>query len=219
MKQLTLNKKIGIVVGLMFFTFLSLFVFLQKTHANPLSFQRYQTGFPFTQRATTSPDFLNPGVATSTIYGDAGQGNFGFDTASLALQMNASSSLNSTINWRYEYAQDTKGSDGRDVNCASNPTACDWYSDNMYQSGVTVSTTTGSSLSYVVNSNTYSWTYASSTESCSTGNSLLTNNRGCKIFTVPVPTRYIRAVVSAPIGSARSAVWGEFIIKKQVNSN
>lgn len=214
MKNLSLRASLGLTLLGIFVIALTLFSFVQIAQANPTLFQRFagitSSG---TATATTTRSFMTPGTATTTYYADVGQGNFSFDSAVLATQYTASST--GILNFRLEYAHDTPG-----FNCVTSPTACDWYSDNTMQPGVTtVSTTTDSGITYTPNVQTYNWKFASSTDGCSTGLALASVNRTCRLFTVQTPTRYVRAVFFVPPGTTNSAVWAEFITQKEVNSN
>lgn len=203
MNKLSINLKIGIACATILAIALALFSFVQGTSANPMQFGRSQQA-----PATTTVNYFAV-TATTTVYLDAGLGQPAFDSAVLAVQFTASSTT-SVLNWRYEYANDTS-----DTDCTQTPTKCDWYAGNTYTSGVTVSTTTGSSLSYLGNVHTYSWAYASSSDACSTTVAVANANRGCKLVTVPTPTRYTRVVLFKEIGSTNGAVWSEFVSKKE----
>lgn len=199
-------KKLSLIIGGMILSAM-LFVGAVEVKANPSFFTQFQNIYAnaTSGTATSSPYFVTPGTAqaTSTIYGDVGKGNQGSDSAVLALQINASSTLSAPV-WRYEYAQDTAG-----VDCTKTPLACDWYSDNQLNF-------TNASTTYEVNVvKTYTWNYSSSTDMCSTSAAIATNNRGCKMVSVLVPTRYVRAVIYSTAASKNFSVWGNFITKQQ----
>lgn len=205
-------KKISIIILSAIVIFVGVFGFTQTVKANPTLFTRFKNIFAASSEvATTSPRFMTPGTATSTIYADSGQNESSFQSSVLAVQVLASST-GSIFNFRLEYADETPT-----FNCYSTPTACDWYTDSTLQTGVGVSTTTDSGINYIPTAQTYSWKYASTTEGCTTGSNITSVNRGCKLITVPTPTRYTRAVFWLPIGSTNGAVWAAFIAKRENN--
>lgn len=186
------------------------FAVVGEVKANPSIFSRFSNILSQRQAvASTTPVFLTPGSATSTVYADVGAGNWAADNATLFMQVNASST-GSIPTWRYEYADDTPG-----ANCVNSPTACDWYGDSLYKQGITYSTTTDSAITYVPTFQTTSWRYASSTDGCATGFALSSINRACRSFVVPTPSRYVRAVIYLPIGSTNASVWATFLTRKE----
>lgn len=199
-------KKSILITGIITI-FVSVFGFVNVVHANPSLVQRFRNILSGASEvvATSTPQFLIAGTATSTIYADFGQNESIAESATLAIHFVASSTT-STLGWRLEYADETSG-----VNCYSSPTACDWYSDN-FQTYTNASTTLNINIP-----KTYSWNFSSSTDWCSSTTVLATNNRGCKMLSVPTPSRYTRAVFYLPAGSTRGSVWGSFIAKKQNN--
>lgn len=164
-----------------------------SAHANPLRFPATVT----TSSATTSPVFLTPGTATSTVTYDAwanGGGSQAFDKATLLLQMTASST-STTYNVSVEYSQD----------------GIDWYSDALLQS-----VTGTSSQRYSVNTPIgYSITYASTTP----GGAIVpaTANTAYRALTIPTPTRFVRVFTALAIGGTNGAIWQQIVGQKQGN--
>jgi hypothetical protein len=168
-------------------------LFIGTAKANPLGFQRAQTG-----AATTTVAYLTPGTATTTLIYDAGIGqNLAADSAVLLIQLTASSTT-TTLKWKLEYSQDNL--------CATTPGKADWYSESVNNAAATASTTVE-----VRDTKEYSWLYASST----IGTQTAPNTPGMKKIDVPTPTRCVRAVFYLPAGSAGAAIWAEFVGKKQ----
>lgn len=163
-------------------------------HANPPDFIRQSSA-----TATSTGTFMTPGTATTTFYYDSNQitgSTAKTDAAALGVIFTASSTL-STLGIRYEYSQGVAG-----VNCVNSPTLCDWYADSYS----TAPTTTWSGT----NPNSITWTFASTTLVSGYAGTLTIAPR---LFFVPTPTRYVRAVTT--ITGANGTVWGEFIGEKQ----
>lgn len=153
-----------------------------------------------TATATTTPTYLRPGLATSTIITDIYSYNFGvgeiqgYMYLNLGVQFIGSSSPSSILKLRHEYAN---GAD-----CKVQPESCDWYSEPSFTiSGgdmATSSTITGNFHETV-------WPFASTTYGSNNG----PRDRGLQIFKVPIYTRWVRTTAYLPIGSANGAVWME----------
>lgn len=197
---MTIAKKFPIISTILATLFVvALLAFATPAHANPTGLQRSN------QTATTSVVYMTPGTATTTYYYDAGQGNnFGADSAAFLVQLTGSSTPLSVLNVTMEYAN--PGLNGAD--CDVNPNACDWYRDTLYPApfGTTTPTQT---LSIPTS---YNIAMASTTVGGAAGIA----PRTTRIIAVPMPTRYVRAVLTLAIGGANGAVWGEFTGKKQV---
>ena len=157
-----------------------------------------------TASATTTMTYLVPGMSTTTaVYDTYNNGNaetYATDKLSLAVQFSASST-GDTLNWYFEYAQNG--------NCVTASSTCDWYADNTLAATTTVYN--------VAPGQSYTWTYASTTPGGQSG----TYSNSKKIFTVPTPTRYVRAVFymssTSPLGiPLNGAVWASFIGQKQI---
>lgn len=139
---------------------------------------------------TTVTGFIGAGTGTTTDVFDT-QSDFGFttETAFFAL-MQAASSTNSQLNINIQYSQN----------------GIDWFSYN--QATTTTSIPTGTTP-YVLNIK-----FASTTndgQAVSSANSATSS----QMFKIETPTRYVRAVVSAPVGSAGSYIWTAWYGKKQ----
>ncbi len=153
--------------------------------------------------ATTTPSLMTAGTATTTIVYDSyallgtnqfpGQKQDYTDSSTLLIQFSASSTT-STLGWKYEYSQD----------------GIDWYADNLTSGQVASSTINNYAMS-----NSYTWTFASSTNLCDSTVVISTNTRNCKIVSVLTPVRFVRVVFSAPAGSANEGVFARFVPKKQ----
>ncbi len=158
-----------------------------------------------TSTATTTIDYLRPGLATSTVtydsYGQNGTNQpVGYkpittDGAILFIQLTASSTV-SNLTWSYEYSDD----------------GIDWYADAIVPTIVNATSTGAQSLTP---NNSYSWLFASSTSKCDSTVPTGTNTRGCKAVAVQTFSRYVRVVFSLPAGSANAGVYAQFIPRKQ----
>lgn len=163
-----------------------------SVYANP-SFFAPQA---MTSTATSSPAFMTPGAATTTLVYDSYNLNgtnqpivndpTSAQSATLAIQFSASSTA-SVLNIGVERSQD----------------GIDWYQDNLNS----LATTSGSDSINVPS--TFSWTYASST----IGGLPNTGNRIGKLINIPTPTRYTRIIFS--LTGTNGAVWAEFIPQKE----
>lgn len=152
-----------------------------------------------TATATTTPFFMTPGNATSTLVYDS----FNLsgtnqrvvndpttaDTAALAVQFTASSTA-SILNFVVERSDD----------------GVDWYQDNVVAPFATTSP-----VIQLATPISYSWAYASSTIN-GVGNS---GSRLGKVVTIPTPTRFTRVIFSLAAGGTNGAVWAKFIPEKQ----
>lgn len=165
--------------------------------ANPSFFLVQNNGI--TSTATTSVAYMTAGTATTTYYMDTGAGTAGSTDGAVFRTLLVGSSTASSINIAIEYANG--GGD-----CITTPTSCEWFSDTL--NGAT--TTLSRNISTL---NTYLLNYASTTVGGAAGTG---NGRNTRIFRVETPVRYLRAVITMPIGSLNGAVWGEFIGKRQV---
>lgn len=183
---------------------MSLLALSIPAHANPLRLAPTSQ----TASATTSPVYMTPGTATSTIYMDSfAQGGSQIWDAVVLLEQFTASSTNSVLNTTIEYSDGVAG-----VDCTATPTACDWYVNNTI-----AMTNASTSQPYVLSSNslnTYTWKYASTTQGGAAG--VETANRGFKAITVPTPARYVRAIFTLA-GTTNGAVWGKLVPFKQSN--
>ena len=196
--NITKNKLRAILAG---FALLGSLAFAVTTKANPLEFLVENQG-TYGPTATTSITYMTAGTATTTsnVYDTYANGNGNtYATNKLALEVQfTASSTASTLGWFYEYTQGTAGAD-----CVNTPKSCDWYADNTLLATTTVNTATVAQ--------TYVWTFASSTQ----GGGLPSGNRVNKMFIVPTPARYVRAVLYLVPASANGGVWAAFIGQKE----
>lgn len=164
--------------------------------ANPSFFIRANQVVCGSFTATTSPTFLSVGTTTLTF--DTSCASAGSaDSATLLWQMTASTT-NSVQDMVLEYSQDN----------------VDWY----YNELSTLSTTT--SMLTINSLQTVRWQFASTSPAAAISPTSL--SRGFRILTIPTPTRYVRASFFIPTLSATgiassSAVWAEFVAKRQAN--
>lgn len=147
--------------------------------------------------ATTSPRYINAGNATSTLSCDSytlSSNNIvptAMSSAVLLLQY-AGSSTSAILNTNIEFSNDN----------------IDWYQNNLLDY---MSTTTP--IASLNTTESMSWTFSSTTAGGGRiSNSTATSTRAVSI---PVPTRYVRAVFTVPIGAAAGAVWAQIIPKKE----
>ncbi len=189
---------------------LFIFVVVNKVHANPSQILDKPSAV-----STSTITFMTPGTATTTQAFDTQAGGITpADSAALAVQFTASSTT-SILGYRFEYTQGNPSNASIDCSSAVNQSNCDWYSDNLGFT-ITNASTTQSIVSTVPN--TYTWTFSSSTSMCDSSTNLALNNRGCKIVSVPTPTRYVRVVfflASSTLGGTNGAVWSDWIPKRQ----
>lgn len=162
--------------------------------------------------ASSTVQYLAPGavLATSTpvvydTYGidgtneSAGQTSDASDTATLLEYVQASTTASIFVT-KIEYSDGVPG-----VSCTTTPNACDWYENN--------SETYAAGAIAIVVPNTYTWTYASTTQFGAGTISTLLERRGAKAITFKVPTRYVRAYVVNT--GAGGSVYLKWVPKKQ----
>lgn len=152
---------------------------------------------PFTV-ATSSAVYIVAGLATTTTTFDTqADGGALADTAHLLLMTTGSSST-SVVNVSFEYSEDT----------------LNWFSDF---------TNYNASTSPTVNLNipkSYTWQYASSTANIiGQGSPVVSSTTAItRIFFVPTPTRYVRAVITVPgipTTVGQSQVWARWTAKRE----
>lgn len=172
-----------------------------KIHANPSGF--YQTA----TTATTSLTFMTSGTATTTEVWDSGLSGAsaqGSESAVLLVQFTASST-SAVLSMTQEFSQGVSG-----VNCASTPTACDWY--EFTPTVLNGYATTTADLGYnVATIPQWNWRFSSSTIGSQAPTS--SNNLDTRAITIQTPTRYTRIVFS--VKGANGAVWKTIVAKKQ----
>jgi len=189
-----MKKYILIVIGLLFVTS---YLVVDNAKANPSRISTPSSCASAT--ATTTLSYVRAGTATTTLTCDTSKNGVGVDTfekAYLALQHTATST-SSILDIRFEYSQD----------------GVDWYASNIFdQTGLS---TTTAGIIYDVGTTYHRLNFASSTNACADA-VIANNNLNCHMIPVPVPTRYVRAVFTAPAGAANSGVWAQFIGKAEM---
>lgn len=213
MKSLTNKIGLGKLLGLAFVS--AILFYAVVVYANPFQFSSSASS----EVATSTLRFMTPampgsrGAATTTVYYDAfevdgtnqtNNGNTLIPDSAIMLVQYTSTTTPSTLTWRYEY------SDGS--NCKTNPEGCDWYADN-FTNTYTASTTIATAN--VAQSTSFDWAFASSTNICNQSQILSSNSRGCKLVSVPTPTRFTKAVFYLS-GAGNGAFHAKIIPKKQV---
>lgn len=190
----------------------SLLIGANFAHSNPNFFLVQNNGIAVT--ATTTVAYMTPGAATTTYYMNTDlYASKGVNQLEFVLQVIGSStpfaSLTSTttVNVAFEYAQ----SNG---DCITNPNACDWYSDTTGD----IASTTYSGLS-ITAPKVHTLTLGTNTIN---GLPVATTSPTRRAIDVPMPTRYVRAVVTLPtfngaVLNTNGSVWGAFIAKKENN--
>lgn len=147
--------------------------------------------------ATTGVSYMTAGKATTTLacdmYSFPGSGQGIAQSAVLALQQ-AGTSTASIVDMNVEYSID----------------GVDWYQDALSDR----STTTPQFNGLV---QTFRNQFASSTAGLPAFSASSTATT-TKMFTIKVPTRYVRVVFTVPVGSPASAIWAELIALKQVQN-
>lgn len=153
-----------------------------------------------TATATTSPRYMTPGTATSTLtldsYYQDTLGNYTKTDSAVLLTQFAGSSTASILGIDVEYSQD----------------GIDWYKDNLNALVLASSTAI-----YPIQPNSrISWTFASST----VGGGVVAASTGAtstKAILITTPTRWIRVVHT--ITGANGAVWSQLVPRKEKTSN
>lgn len=167
--------------------------------ANPSVF----TSTAQTAAATSTVVYMTPGTATTTLVYDsrglngtlqAKDGNtYKTDGAVLFTQLNASSTATILVT-KLEYSNGN--------NCASAPTGCDWYENNInvYAAGAIA----------IATANSFTYTFASTTP----GGTGTTSDFGRKLMNIDTPARYVRVVLT--LTGANGSVWAQILPRKQV---
>lgn len=142
-----------------------------------------------TATETTSPNYMTPGTATTTLtFNSTTQGDRALpDELNLYLQSTASTSA-TVWEWKYQYSMNN----------------IDWFDEDMQTpSALTPGLDTYEHASTTI---THRWNPGSTTASTTR-----------KIFDVPTyGARYIRAVIGIGIGTANGSLWAELVPIKQV---
>lgn len=160
----------------------------------------------FVQNTTTSATtsvaayIATPGTATTTYQldsytnGTSQAGTSAVESNTALLIQFSASSTSATLNWRYEYSQDGQN----------------WFGDSL-------ATSTTDTTGNIVNDSPFvahTWNFASTSPTLGpVGTSQIYNQN--KIVNVPTPTRYVRAVFYAPIGSFPVGIWANWVAKRQ----
>lgn len=177
--------------------------FAALTYANP-----FYTGTKAQSAvATTTIVFMTPGAATSTTVYDSYEqygtnqtnaGNLTLPNSVAVILDGRASSTATTVAVACEYSDNYNGSTGNG----------DWYQNEIYAPTTTGALPIGTALSF-------SFTYSSSTSQVGGVGGTASSNRFQKLVECPVPTRFVRAVVS--VSGANVSVWTQIIPKKQRN--
>lgn len=193
--------KIGSIITLAIIT-IGIFT-AQNVKANP----RF---FPVVTKlttSTTSPIFIQAGLATTTMAVDSYQsGNpTAFLQGTLLVQVSATTS-NPALNINVEYAHDPIN--GQD--CTVVQGACDWF-QNTGTPNLAYSTT---SKAYDISQvSSFNWNFTPS--NAGLGATVAGNASSTRAISINIPTRYARFVFSVPNGAGTSAVWAEFVPLKE----
>lgn len=194
-----MTKTVSIILPFVFVAIFGMLFIASQVRANPSQIIETKSA-----SATSTIAFMSPGAATTTVIMDAqDDGGAIADLAAFAIQFTGSSTL-SIINIAFEYAHDVNGLD-----CVNNPNKCDWYADEL---NFPNASTTPSTIP-LNTARLYSLTFASST--LGGGAIAASSTRTSRIINVPTPSRYVRAVITVPIGSLNGAVWSEFLRKRE----
>lgn len=158
--------------------------------------------FPYTTStatATTTPSFMTPGTATTTLVLDSytAPGGYANDAATLFIQL-SSSSTPTALNTNLEYSQD----------------GVDWFEDGGTMAANYATTTKPFDISQV---NQFRLNYASSTAGL--GPVSATRATTTRALLVKTPTRFVRAIFTIPIGFGNGSVWASWIPNRQRITN
>lgn len=153
--------------------------------------------------STSSPAFLSLAAATTTAntFDTQTDGALPAKSATLLVAYTPSSTA-STLNISFEYCQ---------TNCLTNG---DWFGDDITSLTASTSQTVGLGL-------TSKFVLQSGTTTNVVGGQQNPVNTIYRAFTVPVPTRYVRAVIAIASSSVvvastpNASVWSDFIAKKE----
>lgn len=190
------NQKLGIAGLLVAFSMLA---GVGVSYANPSYFA---TGTQ-TSTATTTPVFMTPGTATTTLVYNAYAGGSvataaatstatntsKSDSAVLLVQFAGSSTL-STMNIAFEYSMD----------------GIDWYTNFTVPAGYSTTTAT-----YQLGTAPFSVKFPFASSTVAGGSTYQVRDN--RVIAVNVPTNVVRAVIT--ITGANGAVWARFVPTKQ----
>lgn len=144
--------------------------------------------------STSTPTFMTPGTATTTITYDSfnpGSQIAGIDQGVLLAQLSASTTA-TTFTFGEEVSQD----------------GIDWYADNTF-----ITTSASTTQTYQINKPTaYSLTFSST--SAAGGPVLANNNQVFRAIHLNFPTRFVRVFVS--VTGANGAIWDTILPERQM---
>lgn len=146
-----------------------------------------------TASATSTVSYLTAGTGTTTLAMDSFQNGIPrlIDRAALLVQF-AGSSTASILNINLEFSDDN----------------IDWYQDGgNFTSGFA----TSSRPVDIGQVSKFNYTFSSTTP----GLGAAINATSTRIITTTVPTRYVRAVFTIPVGSLAGAVWAKWVPSRQ----
>jgi hypothetical protein len=184
-----MNKKYLITIGIALVIIAGIGLsFTRPADANPVSSTCGESS-----SATSSPNYMTPGTGTTTITCLVQPPNAsGAVEAFVAINRTASSTA-SDIKIDIEYSMD----------------GVNWYSNNTSDLGTTTpQIALAPTQSFILR-------FASSTLPGG-GQIPVPNNREARIFKIATPTKYVRAVISVPIGSLNSGVYASIITRKDI---
>ena len=192
------------LIGAVVFCLLYLLNPIEKSAANPSTISQPGVSKLSTSSASSSPAFMRPGLATSTLTLDTinqvstttlnitptdAAGFVGVDQTFLAVQITGSSSVNSLLQVNWEFSND----------------GIDFYSNK-------ISDTSSTTLRYsTTTQNLGGVGFSALPQYLNTGNP----TNGFLVDVPVVPARYVRAVLSVPIGSLNSTNWAQFITRQE----
>ena len=175
----------------------------EKAAANPSTISQPGVDKLATASASSTPTFMRAGTATSTLTLDTINGYatttltplvsdgitnaIAINEAFLAVQMTGSSSVNSLVRVNWEYSND----------------GIDFYRDNATSTVLTYSSSTPNGIG--------GQAFTSLPQHRSTGNI----TQGFLLAVPSIPSRYVRAVLTVPIGSLNSTNWAQYFTRQQ----
>src|SRR3990167_3581865 len=163
-------------------------------HANPSLFSQVSTS-----TATTTPTYISGGKGTTTLVYDAQTNgdNFALNSAYLLVQFTASSSALSTLNINIQYSDDGK----------------DYFWETVTRTASSTSNF-GLGVQQTLSLNV-SATSTPNMENCINAAACANGATSSRAFMIEVPTRYVRAIFTAPASAQPSAFWAQWIGKKE----
>jgi hypothetical protein len=183
-----MNKKYLITIGIVLALIAGIYLTRPADANPPVSSTCAESG-----AATSSLSYMTPGTGTTTVTCLVQPtSSVGASEAYIAINRTASSTA-SDIKIDTEYSMDGNN----------------WYSNNTSDLGTTTpQMALAPTQSFIMR-------FASSTLPGG-GQVPVPNNRDARIFKIATPTKYVRVVISVPIGSANSGVYASIITKKEI---